>query len=141
MVDSVVAAVTVVESAIAGKRLALIQTPKDLRPRPLLYKGHYAARAGSSPENRMTRCARYNIERFTFRLGTPTLFQIITSYRLACLSRAYWEAANWKVSFGARLALTAGHLPQTFINAGWFNREPLTLVHGALCRSTSSHVV
>ena len=39
MVDSVVAAVTVVESAIAGKRLALIQTPKDLRPRPLLYKG------------------------------------------------------------------------------------------------------
>jgi hypothetical protein len=38
VVDSVVVAVTVVESAIAGKRLALIQAPKDLRPRPLLYK-------------------------------------------------------------------------------------------------------
>ena len=38
-VGAVVAAVTVVESAIAGKRLALIQTPKDLRPRPLVYKG------------------------------------------------------------------------------------------------------
>ncbi|CUS34433.1 exported hypothetical protein [Candidatus Nitrospira nitrificans] len=36
VVDSVVAAV---ESAIAGKRLALIKTLKDLRPRPLLYKG------------------------------------------------------------------------------------------------------
>ena len=40
-VDTVAGAVVVVpvESAIAGKRLALIQTPKDLRPRPLLYKG------------------------------------------------------------------------------------------------------
>jgi hypothetical protein len=68
VVDSVVAAV---ESAIAGKRLALIQTPKDLRPRPLLYKEHYAARAGSSPENGMTKCVNGDIERFTFRLGTP----------------------------------------------------------------------
>jgi len=38
-VDTVAVVAVPVESAIAGKRLALIQTLKDLRPRPLLYKG------------------------------------------------------------------------------------------------------
>ena len=42
---------------------------------------------------------------------------------------------------GARLALTADDLPQTFIHAGGFDTEPLTLVHMAVCRSASSHVV
>lgn len=73
--DSVAVAVAAVpvESAIAGKRLALIQTPKESPAQTSALQGHYAARAGSSPENGMIKRAAFNIERLIFRLGTPHL--------------------------------------------------------------------
>jgi len=68
----VVAVVAVpVESAIAGKRLALIEPPQESPAQTSALQGHYAARAGSSPENGMIKRAAFNIERLTFRLGTP----------------------------------------------------------------------
>ena len=128
-------AVTVVESAIAGKRLALIQTPKDLRPRPLVYKG--ITRRGPEILQKMgSRCAPETTLKGSHsdweHQHHPNNHQLPSCLFLTGLL----NVSNWNVGSGARLALTAGDLPQTFINASWFDWEPLTLVHRAFCQST-----